>query len=152
MYFIKIYGSNTLITPDSQGEALGTTVLALTDLVTTSWTCYGVYLDLEDESEELSGGGAVIATISKFRKVYSIPIQEMDITDYPSTLSNLKSLLLKRYWYLQSDNTVVGAVPYTINTSGYMQVIGSITKEETESVGRLKSFTLKLKHRALYNG
>jgi hypothetical protein len=149
MYSVKLYGSNTLVTPDSLGEANRTTILALGDLVTIALTCYGVYLDFADESEELSGGGSAITTLSRTRGVYSIPLEGIDNLDYPSFLSNLKSLLAKSYWYLEANTSISGSAPYTITSTGYMQVIGSIIKEETETVGRLKYITLTLKKRVL---
>jgi len=149
MYYVKIYGSNTLVAPDSRGEALRSTVATLGDVVAQSYECFGIYLDLTDESEELAGGGGAIALLNKKRQTFSIPLQGVALIDYRDLLDDLKTLLAKKYWYMGTDYAN-GSPPYLFtSTSDYLQVIGSLIKEETESVGALKFVTLTAKHRSL---
>jgi hypothetical protein len=80
-----------------------------------------------------------------------MPIKEVDILDYPTLLSSLKTVFAKQYHYIYPNPLFIGASPYTWVSSGKAKVVSAITKEETESIGRLKKFSLNLKQR-LPNG
>jgi hypothetical protein len=151
MYYIKLAGSDTLLTPDSNCEVNYSTVEALADVSIILLECYGVYLDIENEGEEVIGLGGAVNYLRQDRQKLNLPLKEVDILDYPTLLSDLKTVFAKQYHYIYPDYTNAYASPYSITSSGKAKVVTGITKEETESIGRMKKFSLNFKMR-LPNG
>lgn len=144
MYSITIYGSNTLVSPDSNSECTLTTITALSDVVTKTFDCYGAYQSISPEGEEIIGVGKVLGYQRADRDSYDIPLIEVSVSSYATFLTDIKAVLTKKYHYI-----TFSGLPYNVQSTGKAKCVSAVTLSDPEQSGAYKRFNLTCKNRVL---
>lgn len=125
MFNITLYGTNTKLTLDANGEVNESSVTGASPSTYTK-DVYGIYETPNLSSEEFVGLNSYKSVINTLRKSYTIECQEVSLNNYSSELTSILSLMGKKYHYLktntftyqlQTTNKVVGVVITGIETS-----------------------------------
>ena len=142
MTTVSIYGTDTWITPDTNGEVAVTSITGTT-YTSVTFASYLLDPDLVIEGDVTEGGGRYKNHSNVRRKTYVLKTQMQRYGLYPDFLDSIDLVLAKKNIYLQCTDYAA-----TIHESGKAIPV-VVTGFDTERVGLSRVKTIELQKAAV---